>query len=34
MRAHVSSMNAEFGYGVGAVNIITRGGTNQIHGSL
>ncbi len=34
MRVHVSSMNAEFGYGVGAVNIITKGGSNQIHGSL
>jgi hypothetical protein len=33
MRVHVSSMNAEFGYGVGALNIITRSGTNQFHGS-
>ena len=33
MRVHVSSMNAEFGYGVGAMNIVTKGGTNHVHGS-
>jgi hypothetical protein len=34
MRVHVSSMNAEFGYGVGAMNIVTKSGTNKLHGSV
>jgi len=32
MKIHVSSMNAEFGNGVAAVNIITKNGTNRLHG--
>jgi hypothetical protein len=32
MKIHVSSMNAEFGNGVAAVNVITKGGTNSFHG--
>jgi hypothetical protein len=32
MKVHVSSMNAEFGNGVAAFNIITKNGTNSIHG--
>jgi hypothetical protein len=34
MKVHVSGMNAEFGNGVAAVNVITKNGTNQLHGDL
>jgi hypothetical protein len=34
MKIHVSSMNAEFGNGVAAVNVITKGGTNHFHGEI
>ncbi|MCZ2080235.1 MAG: TonB-dependent receptor [Bryobacteraceae bacterium] len=34
MKIHVSSMNAEFGNGVAAVNVITRSGTNRFHGEV
>lgn len=32
VKIHVSSMNAEFGNGVAAVNVITKSGTNSFHG--
>ena len=32
VKIHVSSMNAEFGNGVAAVNVITKSGSNQFHG--
>ncbi len=34
VKIHVSSMNAEFGNGVAAVNVITKSGTNRFHGEL
>src|SRR5262245_301871 len=34
VKIHVSSTNAEFGYGAAAVNVITKGGTNQLHGEV
>jgi hypothetical protein len=34
VKVHVSSMNAEFGNGVAAVNVITKSGTNQVHGEV
>ena len=32
VRIQVSGMNAEFGYGVASVNVITKSGSNQFHG--
>jgi hypothetical protein len=34
VKIHVSSMNAEFGNGVAAVNVITKSGSNEYHGEL
>ncbi len=34
VRVHSSNMSAEFGNGVAAVNIITKGGSNSFHGEL
>jgi len=34
VKIHVSSMNAEFGNGVAAVNVITKSGSNRLHGEL
>jgi hypothetical protein len=32
IKIQVSGMNAEFGYGVASVNVITKSGTNKFHG--
>jgi len=32
IKIQVSGMNAEFGYGVASVNVITKSGTNRFHG--
>jgi hypothetical protein len=32
MKIQVSGMNAEFGYGVASVNVITKSGSNKFHG--
>jgi hypothetical protein len=34
VKIHVSSMNAEFGNGVAAINVITKSGSNRLHGEL
>lgn len=34
VKIHVSSMNAEFGNGVAAVNVITKSGSNEFHGEI
>lgn len=34
VKIHVSGMNAEFGNGVAAVNVITKGGANDFHGEV
>jgi|GEM_PF-1353209 len=34
VKIHVSGMNAEFGNGVAAVNVITKGGSNEFHGEV
>jgi hypothetical protein len=34
VKIHVSSMNAEFGNGVAAVNVITKSGSNEFHGEV
>ncbi len=34
VKIHVSGMNAEFGNGVAAVNVITKGGSNELHGEV
>lgn len=34
VKVHVSNTNAEFGNGVAAVNVITKGGSNEFHGEL
>jgi hypothetical protein len=34
VKIHVSAMNAEFGNGVAAVNVITKGGSNEFHGEV
>jgi outer membrane receptor protein involved in Fe transport len=33
VRVESGTMNAEFGFGVGAVNVITKSGTNEYHGT-
>jgi hypothetical protein len=34
VKIHVSGMNAEFGNGAAAVNVITKGGSNELHGEV
>lgn len=34
VKIHVSSTNAEFGYGAATVNVITKGGSNEFHGEV
>ncbi|MFN0166574.1 MAG: carboxypeptidase regulatory-like domain-containing protein [Bryobacteraceae bacterium] len=34
VKIQVSGMNAEFGYGVASVNVITKSGSNRLHGEV
>lgn len=34
MQVQTAGMNAEFGYGASGINIITKSGTNQVHGDV